>query len=202
MRGVGYDSAYRGPRTRLGGRVRFFDRYVEASDISAHFDVVVCRHVVEHIGAIGAFLTELAAIAETCGAAVTVIETPNFEWTAENGMLLGRVLRALQLLHAAFSRLSLSPGRFFDRASAPRVRRAVSGARAARGGPPEAGCSPSERPIELAAFQPRLGSRSLVAQAPARASRRAQWLGDLGRRSQGCRSGESLAPDPSALRRG
>ena len=84
MRGVGYDSAYRGPRTRLGGRVRFFDRYVEASDISAHFDVVVCRHVVEHIGAIGGFLTELAAIAETCGAAVTVIETPNFEWTAEN----------------------------------------------------------------------------------------------------------------------
>jgi SAM-dependent methyltransferase len=83
--GVGYDTSYEGPRTRLGGRVRFVDRYVSADDIAEQFDLVVCRHVVEHIGAIGEFLVGLRAIAEQCGNAVTVIETPNFEWTARNG---------------------------------------------------------------------------------------------------------------------
>ena len=32
--GVGYDASYRGPRTRLGGKVRFEDRYVSAAEIS------------------------------------------------------------------------------------------------------------------------------------------------------------------------
>lgn len=82
--GVGYDASYRGPRTRLGGKVRFEDRYVSAAEISGRFDLVVCRHVVEHIGEIGAFLAALRAIAERCGGAVTVIETPDFEWTARN----------------------------------------------------------------------------------------------------------------------
>ena len=83
-RGVGYDTSYRGPRTRLRGRVRFEERYVSAADISEPFDLVVCRHVVEHIAEIGAFLAGLRAIAERCGGAVTLIETPDFEWTARN----------------------------------------------------------------------------------------------------------------------
>jgi hypothetical protein len=153
MRGVGYDSAYRGPRTRLGGRVRFFDRYVEASDISAHFDVVVCRHVVEHIGAIGAFLSELAAIAHTCRAAVTVIETPNFEWTAANACFwdvfyehcnyFTRPSLAYLCRRAGFSiaRQRLAFGgqyQVLELRVAGRQRRAVA---------------LPERPIELAAFQ-------------------------------------------------
>ena len=83
-RGVGYDTAYRGPRTRLGGRVRFEARYVSAADIRERFDLVVCRHVVEHVAEIGAFLAGLRAIAARCGGAVTMIETPDFEWTARN----------------------------------------------------------------------------------------------------------------------
>jgi SAM-dependent methyltransferase len=82
--GVGYDTSYEGPGTALGGRVRFVDRYVSADEVSEHFDLIVCRHVVEHIGAIGVFLAELRAIADKCGNAVTVIETPSFEWTARN----------------------------------------------------------------------------------------------------------------------
>ena len=60
------------------------ERYVSAADISERFDLVVCRHVVEHIAEIGAFLTGLRAIAARCGGAVTMIETPDFEWTARN----------------------------------------------------------------------------------------------------------------------
>ncbi len=83
--GVGYDTAYQGPPTALDGRVRFVDRYITAAELAEQFDIVICRHVVEHIGAIGDFLAALRAIAEKCGSAVTVIETPSLEWTARNG---------------------------------------------------------------------------------------------------------------------
>lgn len=80
--GAGYDTSYEGPARR--GPVRFFARYVKPSDIRVPFDAVICRHVVEHIGPIGAFLRELRAIAGACGNPVTVIETPAFEWISEN----------------------------------------------------------------------------------------------------------------------
>ena len=81
-KGVGYDTSYEGPARR--GPVRFFARYVGHADIRESFDAVICRHVVEHIGPIGAFLRELHAIARACGNPVIVIETPAFEWIAEN----------------------------------------------------------------------------------------------------------------------
>jgi len=80
--GVGYDTSYEGPARR--GPVRFFARYVAQADIREPFDAVICRHVVEHIGPIGAFLQELHGIAHACGNPVTAIETPAFEWIAEH----------------------------------------------------------------------------------------------------------------------
>lgn len=80
--GAGYDTSYEGPTRR--GPVRFFPRYVTPADIRGSFDAVICRHVVEHVGLIGAFLRELHAIARACGNPVVVIETPAFEWIAEH----------------------------------------------------------------------------------------------------------------------
>ena len=82
--GAGYDTSYEGPARAMGGRVRFFKHYVGAADITRPFDALICRHVVEHIGAIGIFLSELRNIAEACGDPVTVIETPSFEWIARH----------------------------------------------------------------------------------------------------------------------
>ncbi len=86
--GIGYDTTYEGPRTSLGGRVRFYKRYVSAVDIKTESDGIICRHVVEHISAIGVFLRELHAIALASGNPLVVIETPSLEWIVENRCFL------------------------------------------------------------------------------------------------------------------
>jgi ubiquinone/menaquinone biosynthesis C-methylase UbiE len=83
-RGTGYDTAYEGSCGRTRAGVRFYRQYVSASDISSRFDAVICRHVIEHVADIGGFLKELHAIAIACGDPVTILETPAFEWTADN----------------------------------------------------------------------------------------------------------------------
>ena len=61
----------------------FHPRYVSASDVTQPFDAVICRHVVEHVPEIGAFLRDLHAIAVAAGDPVVVLETPRFEWIVE-----------------------------------------------------------------------------------------------------------------------
>jgi SAM-dependent methyltransferase len=82
--GVGYDTSYQGRSGRTVKGVRFYRSYVSAKDITDRFDAVICRHVIEHVGPIGAFLRELHAIARACGEPVTLLETPSFEWIAKN----------------------------------------------------------------------------------------------------------------------
>ena len=82
--GTGYDTTYQGPARLQRNRIRFHRRYVYASDIRAPHAALLCRHVVEHIGTIGVFLSELRNIAAACGDPVIVIETPRFEWIAEH----------------------------------------------------------------------------------------------------------------------
>ncbi len=79
--GVGYDTSYE-PREEPPG-LAFHKRYVGAADVTQPFDAVVCRHVVEHVPEIGAFLRELRDIAAAAGDPVVVIETPRFEWIVE-----------------------------------------------------------------------------------------------------------------------
>lgn len=81
-RGEGYDTSYEGPARAAG--VVFHRRYVGAADIRSSFDLVICRHVVEHVPEIGSFLVELAAIARAAGDALVVLETPRLEWIIGN----------------------------------------------------------------------------------------------------------------------
>jgi SAM-dependent methyltransferase len=83
--GVGYDTSYEGRAGTPPGRIRFHRRYAGAGDIRSRFDAVICRHVVEHVGGIGAFLAELRSIAVASGDPVIIIETPAFEWVARHG---------------------------------------------------------------------------------------------------------------------
>lgn len=79
--GVGYDTSYE-PRDEPAG-LTFHKRYVGAADVTAPFDAVICRHVVEHVPEIGAFLRELRDIAAAAGDPVVVLETPRFEWIVD-----------------------------------------------------------------------------------------------------------------------
>jgi len=83
----GYDTSYEGPDAEDDGRVRFQASYVSAGTVQGRYDAVICRHVVEHVAGIGAFLKELAGIARAAGDPLVVIETPRFEWIVENRCL-------------------------------------------------------------------------------------------------------------------
>jgi SAM-dependent methyltransferase len=80
--GVGYDTSYELRDEPKG--LTFHKRYVALGDIREPFDAVVCRHVVEHVPEIGAFLRELRGIAAAAGDPLVVLETPRFEWVVEH----------------------------------------------------------------------------------------------------------------------
>jgi ubiquinone/menaquinone biosynthesis C-methylase UbiE len=75
--GVGYDTSYEGPDS--DSNLIFKAQYLSADAVPGRFDAVVCRHVVEHVPRIGAFLGELAAIARASGNPFVFIETPRLE---------------------------------------------------------------------------------------------------------------------------
>lgn len=83
--GIGYDTTYEGTGELTGSQISFHCCYVSATDIQERFDAIICRHVIEHVGAIGAFLEELKKIAMAAGNPVVVLETPDFEWSARHG---------------------------------------------------------------------------------------------------------------------
>ncbi len=83
-RGLGYDTSCEESETRSDGRVSFFNRYVTPADVTERIDMVVCRHVVEHVHDIGSFLRLLHAIAVAGGGSAVYIETPVLEWIVEH----------------------------------------------------------------------------------------------------------------------
>lgn len=80
--GTGYDTTYDG--ATVGANLTFHRHYASADIIKEKYDLILCRHVVEHISNIGDFLKELHAISQAAGHPAVVIETPRFEWIAAN----------------------------------------------------------------------------------------------------------------------
>jgi len=82
--GVGFDTSYVGPAEDLGGRVRFVRDYFGPASAGVAADVVICRHVIEHVPDPVALLRSIRQFAP--GARV-FFETPDVEW-----ILRGRAL--------------------------------------------------------------------------------------------------------------
>lgn len=82
--GWGFDPAYAGPVTELGGRLNFVRSFYsgEYADISP--DVVICRHVIEHVPDPA---TLLAQIRQASSGARVFIETPDVEWILRNTVI-------------------------------------------------------------------------------------------------------------------
>ena len=83
-KGIGYDSSCEELSTPHENQVRFFKRYATSADVTGRVDAVVCRHVVEHVSQIGAFMQLLADIASKGDSRVVYIETPAWEWIVEH----------------------------------------------------------------------------------------------------------------------
>jgi SAM-dependent methyltransferase len=82
--GVGFDPSYVGPDAELDGRLRFERRLYDASCTDVAVDVLVCRHVIEHVVDPLALLRAFAtALAGQPGARV-FLETPCVAWILKN----------------------------------------------------------------------------------------------------------------------
>ena len=85
--GYGFDPSYVGPATNLDGRLRFEKRYYgpECSETSA--DVVVCRHVIEHVPNPLDLLHTIRQSLANSPRAKVFFETPGVEWILRNQVI-------------------------------------------------------------------------------------------------------------------
>lgn len=80
--GIGYDPAYRGPAVDLDGAVRFVADYYRGQPEGQGADVVLSRHVIEHVPDPRAFLRTLRAACRP--GAQLALETPDVRWILEH----------------------------------------------------------------------------------------------------------------------
>jgi SAM-dependent methyltransferase len=85
--GAGFDPAYRGPESELDGRLTFHREFFRREHMQSSSDIVVCRHVIEHIADPMKFLE---AVREALGNARSTriyFETPCADWILDNGVV-------------------------------------------------------------------------------------------------------------------
>lgn len=85
-RGFGFDPSYVGPDTDIEGRLVFRRCYYDNTCTDVHADVVVCRHVIEHVPEPLVLLKSVqAALINSSNADARVFfETPCVEWILRN----------------------------------------------------------------------------------------------------------------------
>ncbi len=102
--GVGFDPSYRGPDRDAGGRLRFERRFYDADCASVAADLVVCRHVIEHVPDPIAMLRSVRAALGESPTARVFFETPCVDW-----IFAGNVIWDLFYEHCSyFTAASLS----------------------------------------------------------------------------------------------
>ncbi len=82
--GWGFDPAYRGPETALDGRVTYVRSFYDGDYADLSPDVVICRHVIEHVPAPAELLSE---IRQASSNARVFFETPDVEWILRNKVI-------------------------------------------------------------------------------------------------------------------
>lgn len=82
--GCGFDPSYIGEEVVLGGRMRFERRYYDADCADTPADVVVCRHVIEHVPAPLEMLGSIRNALKRSPDPRIFFETPCIEWILRN----------------------------------------------------------------------------------------------------------------------
>ncbi|MFD2405198.1 class I SAM-dependent methyltransferase [Azorhizophilus paspali] len=83
-RGYGFDPSYVGPDTDLDGRVSFRRCYYDDRCVDVAADVVVCRHVIEHVPDPLVLLGSVRAALAGASNTRVFFETPCVEWILRN----------------------------------------------------------------------------------------------------------------------
>lgn len=82
--GIGYDPSYVGPVEIMDGRVRFEQSYYGPKQADTPADVVICRHVIEHIPEPLDLLNSVRHALSKSPSAYVFFETPTAEWILRN----------------------------------------------------------------------------------------------------------------------
>jgi SAM-dependent methyltransferase len=85
--GIGFDPSYIGPESELGGRLRFERRLYDETCASVPADVVVCRHVIEHVPQPLELLRAVRRALENTNSPRIYFETPCVEWILNNRVI-------------------------------------------------------------------------------------------------------------------
>lgn len=86
-RGWGFDPSYVGPDDDLDGRLRFRRAYYDETCTDVAADVVVSRHVIEHVPAPMELLRHVRGALATAPDARVFFETPCVDWILDNRVL-------------------------------------------------------------------------------------------------------------------
>lgn len=85
--GYGFDPSYLGPDVDLDGRLKFFARYYDADCADIEADVVISRHVIEHVSRPLALLRSIRKALKTASSTRLFFETPCVEWILRNQII-------------------------------------------------------------------------------------------------------------------
>ncbi|MFN3461882.1 MAG: methyltransferase domain-containing protein [Oceanibaculum sp.] len=83
-RGLGFDPTYVGPERDLDGRLSFYRRFYDSQCAEMKADVVVCRHVIEHVPDPMTILHAVHSALAGSPTAKVYFETPCVEWILRN----------------------------------------------------------------------------------------------------------------------
>jgi len=83
-RGIGFDPSYVGPESEMDERLVFHRKFYDESSAGLEADVVVCRHVIEHVPEPLLLLRTVRAALEGSPNARVYFETPCVDWILKN----------------------------------------------------------------------------------------------------------------------
>jgi len=85
--GVGFDPVFEGPETELAGRLKFIKDFYGPQYSGIDADVILCRHVIEHIPDPIKFLKIIKESLNNSSSVKIFFETPCVTWILHNGII-------------------------------------------------------------------------------------------------------------------
>ncbi len=85
--GYGFDPSYEGDLSVYDGKITFARSYFDSSKTQLQADVVVCRHVIEHISKPMELIDNMYKAMDDGNDAVLFLETPSLRWILENKVI-------------------------------------------------------------------------------------------------------------------